>query len=258
MILQALERAGIGFEAGFKAPASNRPTLLMIHGAGGRGQVWRNQVYPLKASFNTLALDLPGHGNTSGRARETIDEYAQWLAEILETFFPEPPFLLGHSMGGAIVQQAALENPSLMQGIILAATGPRLGVAPAFLDGLQHQFEDIVDNIMGYAYGPGVDHRLIKEGANLMRESGSTVVHGDFAACNRFDVRDRIAQITLPTLILCGEKDQLTPPSLSQKLNKAILKSRIYIIPAAGHMVMIEDPKTFNQRVLDFILEVHP
>jgi pimeloyl-ACP methyl ester carboxylesterase len=84
------------------------------------------------------------------------------------------------------------------------------------------------------------------------------MVHGDFAACNRFDVRDRIAQITLPTLILCGEKDQLTPPSLSQKLNKAILKSRIYIVPSAGHMVMIEDPKAFNQRVLDFILEARP
>ena len=255
MLLQALEKAGIGFEAGFKDLKADRPTLLMIHGAGGRAQVWRNQVYPLKASLNTLALDLPGHGDATGDAKKTIHEYAQWLLQALETFFPEPPFLMGHSMGGAIVQAAALENPSLMQGIILAATGPRLLVAPAFLDGMLNDFENIVDNIMGYAYGPGVDPRLAREGAALMKEAGSTMVHGDFTACNRFDMRDKIAQITLPTLVLCGEKDQLTPPSLSEKLNKAIVKSHCHIIPAAGHMVMIESHEDFNQRVLDFILE---
>ena len=91
MLLQALEKAGIGFEAGFKNLESNRPTLLMIHGAGGRAQVWRNQVYPLKASFNTLALDLPGHGNSAGQAKETIGEYAQWLMKILDTFFRSRP-----------------------------------------------------------------------------------------------------------------------------------------------------------------------
>ena len=73
-------------------------------------------------------------------------------------------------------------------------------------------------------------------------------------ACNQFDMRDRIAQIALPTLILCGEKDQLTPCALSDKLKKSIEGSRFEIIPSAGHMVMIETPKAFNQCVLDFIL----
>jgi pimeloyl-ACP methyl ester carboxylesterase len=258
MILQALEKAGIGFEAGFKEFNENRPTLVMIHGAGGRAQVWRNQVHPLKSSLNTLAIDLPGRGKTAGNVRDTIDAYAQWLVEIIEAFFPEPPFLMGHSMGGAIVQMAAFESPSLMKGIILAGTGSRLGVAPAFLDGLLSNFDNIIDTIMGYAYAPEVDHRLVTEGAALMRESGSTVVHGDFMACNQFDMRDRISKITLPTLILCGEKDQLTPPALSEKLSGAIEGSRYEIVPSAGHMVMIENPKAFNKTVLDFILRVEP
>ncbi len=255
MILQSLENAGIGFEAGFKEFNENRPTLVMIHGAGGRSQVWRNQVHQLKSSLNTLAIDLPGHGKTAGSARGTIDEYAAWLMETLQAFFPEPPFLMGHSMGGAIVQTAAFEKADLMKGIILAATGPRLGVAPAFLDGLLNNFGNIIDTIMGYAYAPEVDHRLVKEGAALMRKAGSTVVHGDFMACNRFDMRNRIAKITLPTLILCGEKDQLTPPSLSLKLKTAIEGSLCDIIPSAGHMVMIETPGAFNKSVLDFIQE---
>ena len=254
MILQTLEKAGIGFEAGFKNFKANRPTLVMIHGAGGSAQVWRNQVHLLKSSLNTLAIDLPGHGKTTGSAKNTIDGYARWLMETLKAFFPEQPFLMGHSMGGAIVQEAAFKSPALMKGIILAATGPRLGVAPALLDGLLNNFENIIDTIMGYAYAPEVDRRLVTEGAALMREAGSAIVHGDFMACNQFDMRDRIVQITLPTLILCGEKDQLMPPSLSEKLKTAIEGSRCDIIPSAGHMVMIETPEAFNKSVLDFVL----
>jgi len=160
---------------------------------------------------------------------------------------------MGHSMGGAIVQEAAFRSPVLMKGIILAATGPRLGVAPALLDGLLNNFDNIIDAIMAYAYAPGVNQRLVTEGAGLMREAGAAVVHGDFTACNQFDMRDRIVQITLPALILCGEKDQLTPPSLSLKLKTAIDGSRCDIIPSAGHMVMIETPGAFNRSVLDFI-----
>ncbi len=256
MNLQALKKAGIGFEAGFKDFKEDRPTLLMIHGAGGRSQVWRNQIHPLKSSANTLAVDLPGHGDTVESAKSTIDEYAKWLLETLEVFFPLKPYLMGHSMGGAIVQTAAFQSPVSMKGIVLASTGPRLGVAPAFLEGLLHNFDRIIDTIMGYAYAPGVDPRLLTEGAALMRASGGEVVHGDFMACNRFDMRERIQKITLPTLILCGEKDQLTPPSLSEKLKKSIIKSQLQIVPSAGHMVMIENHKAFNKSVLDFILEI--
>jgi pimeloyl-ACP methyl ester carboxylesterase len=255
MDLQALQKAGIGFEAGFKKFEEDRPTLLMIHGAGGQAQVWRNQIHPLKSSVNTLAVDLPGHGNTIQSAKGTIGEYAQWLIETLEGFFPSKPFLMGHSMGGAIVQTAAFQSPALMKGIILAGTGPRLGVAPAFLEGLLHNFEGIIDSIMNYAYAPGVDPRLVTEGAALMRASGGEVVHGDFMACNQFDMRDRIEKINPPTLILCGEKDRLTPPSLSEKLKKSIPKSHFHIVPSAGHMAMIENHKAFNKRVLDFIEE---
>ena len=221
----------------------------------GRAQVWRNQIYPLKSSLNTLAIDLPGHGDTTGNAENTIGDYAKWLIKTLDTFFPQQPYVMGHSMGGAIVQETAFLSPSLMKGIILVGTGPHLRVAPALLEGLLANFENTVETIIGHAYAPDADRRLINDGAALMKESGSAVVHGDFMACNRFDMRDRITRITLPTLILCGEKDRLTPPSLSEKLKNAIPESRHDIIPSAGHMVMIEDPDTLNKKVLDFILE---
>ncbi len=253
MILEELNQAGIGFKAGAKKFDSSRPTLLMIHGAGGRSQVWLNQIYPLESSLNTLAIDLPGHGNTVEGAKKSVAAYAAWLMETLEAFFPEKPFLMGHSMGGAIVQEAAVTNPSLMKGIILAATGPVLKVAPAFLEGLLNNFENTVDTIMGYAYGPEADRRLLMEGAAFMKEAGPAVVHGDFLACHEFDMRDRLPQLLLPARMVCGEKDQLTPPALSRKLKNLIPESDCVIIPSAGHMVMIEAYKDFNETVLDFV-----
>ncbi len=253
MIFQAFEKAGIGFESGSGRFDPELPTLLMVHGAGGSAQVWRNQVYPLKSSFNTLAIDLPGHGKTAGPHGSTIDEYANWLMEAILGVFPQPPYVVGHSMGGAIVQELAFQDPRLMKGIVLAGTGPMLKVAPTFLEGMLKDFEKTIDMVMAYAYAPDADRRLITEGAALMKASGSAQVHGDFSACDRFDMRDRVSRITLKTLVLCGEKDLLTPPSLCEKLKTAIRNSCFHIIPAAGHMVMIEQYKAFNKSVLDFI-----
>jgi len=252
---------GVGFRPATGDMSADRPTLLMIHGAGGSSENWQNQVRASKApagrlggSVNALAVDLPGHGESTGPGHFDMDAYAAWLSEILRTVFDEPPFVMGHSMGGSIVQKVALSDPNLMRGIILVGTGPRLQVAPAFLEGLQKDFETTVDTLMAYAYAPDADTRLVQQGINLMKAAGPEVAYGDFYACDRFDVRDRIGAIDLPCLVLCGSEDKLTPPSLSRKLHDAIRGSRMEIIPHAGHMVMVEQFQAFNERVLDFIL----
>ena len=255
MVVKKLKEMGIGFKTGSGDFMTDRPTLVMIHGAGGNSQIWQNQTRLLKGSVNTLALDLPGHGESVGEARSDLDMYAVWLSEVLRAVFDSPPFLMGHSMGGAIVQKVALSDPDLIKGIILVGTGPRLQVAPMFLEGLQKNFDKTINTIMGFAYAAGADTQLIHEGVKLMKAAGGTVVHGDFSACDRFDIRNEVGKITLPCHILCGEEDKLTPPSLSKKLNEAIEGSRLEILPAAGHMVMIENYKAFNDCVLGFILK---
>jgi len=261
VITHRLRDMGIGFRAGSGDIAADRPTLVMIHGAGASSQIWQNQTRVSKApsarlgrSVNVLALDLPGHGESPGEAKTDIDGYAAWVCEALRAVFDEPPYLMGHSMGGAIVQKAALSDPDLVKGIILAGTGPRLKVAPVFLEGLQKNSDAIVETLMGYAYAAGADARLIREGIRLMKSAGPGVAYGDFYACDQFDVRDRIGEIHLPCLILCGSEDRLTPPSLSRRLHESIPGSRMEVIPDAGHMVMIEKFQAFNDLVLDFVL----
>jgi pimeloyl-ACP methyl ester carboxylesterase len=233
---------------------SQKPTLVMVHGAGGRSQVWLSQIHDLNDAVNTIALDLPGHGDTPGPGSDSIAEYVRWLSGVLQKLFREPVFLMGHSMGGAIVQETALQHPDLVEGIILAATGARLEVAPLFLEGLLSDFDATIEKIIHYSYSRNADQLLLREGARLMKEPGSAVVHGDFAACDFFDRRNDLNQLAIPCLIVCGDQDKLTPRKLSEDLNHSIAGSRLRIIPAAGHMLMIEAPAAFNEHVRDFIL----
>jgi len=252
-LLEKLDTLKIGYRSSFGIVNEKRSTLVMIHGAGGRSQVWQAQVHPLKDCLNTLALDLPGHGETGGHHKRSMTEYAHWVSEILVTLFPGPVFLMGHSMGGAIVQETALLNPHLLKGIILVSTGPKLQVAPEFLEGLSTHFEETIDRIIGYAYAPGADPMLVKEGAELMKAAGPRVLHDDFEACDRFDRSKEVGDIELPCLIVCGNKDVLSPPALSERLHQSIKGSTLKTLPNAGHMVMIESYRAFNDCVRQFI-----
>lgn len=253
MVLKKLKEMKIGFETRSDTFSDLLPTLVMIHGAGGCSQVWQNQTRLLKDSINALALDLPGHGKTEAPAKNTVEACARWLSEVLNALFEKPVFLMGHSFGGAIVQQTALLYPDLFRGVILVGTGPRLKVAPVFLEGLLNDFEKTVDSIVAFAYAPGADRSMIREGARLMKEAGSEVVHGDFLACDRFDLRNEVDKIQHPCLIICGDQDKLAPISLSESLNKSIGGSRLEIIPSAGHTVMIEKYEDLNDCVMDFL-----
>jgi pimeloyl-ACP methyl ester carboxylesterase len=256
LVLNKLKDMDIGFEAGSQDFTEKRPTLVMIHGAGGRSRIWKNQVRHLNDFMNTLALDLPGHGDTLGQGKSLVAEYAQWLGSILGVLFKEPVFLMGHSMGGAIIQDIALSYPDLLKGLILVGTGPVLRVAPEFLEGFLNKFEETVDVVMGYGYAPGADPSWVRDSATLMKQAGASVVYNDFLACDKFDRRKDLEKINLPCLIVCGDEDRLTPPALSETLNKSIKKSILKILQPAGHHIMIENHKEFNRCVKDFVLKI--
>lgn len=252
-----LEHLKVGYLMGDEGLREGRPTLVMIHGAGGRAQIWQNQIVSLDKTINVLALDLPGHGNTEGDGRSLISEYAQWLVDTMKTIFDHPIFLMGHSMGGAVVQEVAITSPHILKGIVLVGTGARLKVAPMFLDGLLNNFEEILETLISYAYSSRTDKSIIEEGLRTMKASGSRVVYNDFLACDHFDTRQELAQIHLPCLVLCGSEDKLAPAKLSEALREGIEGSALKMVPNAGHTVMVERYKEMNQAVQEFILGIH-
>ncbi len=253
MIPERLKEMDVGFEPNTDEFRAGLPLLVMIHGAGGSSRIWTKQTKGLSGAVNPFALDLPGHGKTGTGAMSDMGDYASWLKEVLVRAFEAPVILMGHSMGGAIVQEAALLYPELLIGIILVATGPRLQVAPSFLEGFSSRFEKTVDLVMEYAFASGTDPSIVEEGARAMKEAGPGVVSDDFSACNRFDRRKDVQNIELPCLIICGQEDKLTPVKLSRGLNESIRNSRFQVVPSAGHFVMLEKPEMFNGHVRNFI-----
>ena len=87
---------------------------------------------------------------------------------------------------------------------------------------------------------------LKEKSLKQLLKTGSVVTHGDYAACDAFDVRDRIAQISVPTLVVCGREDRMTPLKFSEYLAQRLPSARLVVIEHAGHMTMLEQPASLN------------
>lgn len=229
-----------------------RPTLLCVHGSGGRAENFLHQLAGLQDHLNVAAIDLPGHGQTPGPGLESIADYAAWLGDFLAAG-PLRPVLLGHSLGGAVIMQLALERPHLARGLILAGTGSRLKVLPAILEGVLNDFLTTVRLIVQSGYAPGAEAGVLELGVKQMAQTDPTVLHGDFSACDRFDISARLGEVRLPAWCIVGGQDRLTPVKYSQFLVDKLPEAGLSIIEGAGHMAMLEKPQAFNEAVLDFM-----
>jgi pimeloyl-ACP methyl ester carboxylesterase len=229
---------------------AGQPPVVFVHGAGGSHQHWLYQVRDLAAPPGrdlplppTYALDLPGHGRSGGAGRDSISAYADWLVAFLDAARLEQVLLVGHSMGGGIAQDIALRYPHRVAALCLVATGARLRVAPAILTGIQQNKELAVQLITGWLFGPEAQAEMVRLGRRQMGEVPADVLYGDFVACDDFDLMDRVGEIDVPTLVLCGTQDQLTPVKYSTYLRDRIAGATLHLVEGAGHMVMIEKPQ---------------
>lgn len=229
-----------------------RPPVVFVHGAGGTHQHWLYQVRDLSQS-PTYALDLPGHGRSEGVGRDSVTAYGEWLVAFLDAAELEKAVLVGHSMGGGIAQDVVLRYPARVAGLGLVATGARLRVAPAILDGVRQEFEATVRLICDWAFGPEAPPEMVRLGRRQMGTTPPDVLHGDFAACDAFDVMGRIGEIKAPTLVLCGTQDHLTPTKYSVYLRDQIQGATLHLVEGAGHNVMIERPEAVVQALETFL-----
>ena len=232
--------------------SADSPTLILVHGAGGNHLHWPAELRRLH-KVTVYALDLPGHGRSRGQGCDTIGDYAQAIIEFLNTAGIEQPIVVGHSMGGAIALTLALCFPTRVAGLVLMGTGARLRVAPAILDGMRSNFEGSVELIIRFVWSPETKPALTELGRQALLETGPDVLLGDFSACNRFDVMERLGEIKHPTLVIVGTADQLTPPKYARFLTEHIPNARLVLVEDASHMVMLERPLEVIGAVREFL-----
>ncbi len=227
--------------------------IAFIHGAGAGSNSWYFQREHFKKSMEVVLVDLPGRNRAAGPRCTSIQEYADAVRDALATAGITRLWLVGQSMGGAIAMTLALQAPEMLKGLILVTTGVKLRVFPEILEGLLKDKEHTVRRIMELAFSPKAKPALIEGGVAELLKSDAEVIYGDFMACEQFDLRGRVAEISVPTLIVCGQDDVLTPPKFSEYLQREIKGSQLVVVPDAGHMVMIEKPGVLNSAIEAFV-----
>ena len=232
----------------------NKP-LVFIHGSGDTGRVWRPQV-DYFGPERAFAIDLPGHGQRADTLppEASVLDYARAAHDIIwNELGLEHPIIAGHSLGGAVALTLGLEYGNETGGLILIGTGARLRVHPELLEATRVAPEAATHQLKGLAFAPGHAETMLDDMLEEQAKPAPYMLHRDLAACNVFDCMARLPEIHLPTLIICGAEDRLTPVKYSQYLREHIAGSSLRLISDAGHYVMREQPLLVNYTIEEWL-----
>lgn len=242
-----------GIPISYDATGGGPTSLCLIHGAGGSSGVWVRQLEELADIAQVIALDLPGHGKSGGDGCVRIEDYVRVVHGFIDALGLPRVVLGGHSMGGAVAQALALAHPESLAGLVLVGTGARLRVLPKIFELLERDYSEGVRCVTRLAVGAAAPPDLMESLVRQTFDTPQAVFLGDFKACDVFDVMGRVHEIRVPTLIICGEEDQLTPPKYARFFKDRIPGAGLVLIPGAGHYVQLERPEETNAAFRGFL-----
>ncbi len=224
--------------------------LIFIHGSGDWGGVWNKQ---LSHFDDAEAITLPGH--PEGHLCKSAEEYADWTNKFIKDRGYKPVILAGHSLGGAIVMLYALKYPEGLSAIVLAGTGARLRVHRQYLVRLEQAVRGELDGWMEWMREDYSRLSLEEREAIVEKhlEIGPLAQLNDLLCCDRFDIMDRVHKIRVPTLVICGDNDAITPMKFTNYLAEKIPGAKKVIIRGATHHLFMEKPDEFNKALDEFI-----
>jgi 3-oxoadipate enol-lactonase len=241
--------------------------IVFVHGFPHHRKLWAPQLRALSGHHRAIALDLPGFGESDMPERFTIDTWANGLSRFLDAIEIDRAVIAGLSMGGYITLAFWRLHRDRVLALVLADT--RAGADTE--DGKQKRRETIElarndgPTAVARALLPGMVGKSTREREpsvvatmRAMLESASvdSIVGASEAMMNRSDATGSLATIDVPTLIIAGEEDVLTPPKESRAMHAAIAGSRLEIIPGAGHVSNVERPAAFNKVLTEFLAAV--
>jgi len=228
------------------------PTVVLIHGAGFDHSAWAlHSRYFAHHGFSVLVPDLPGHGRSAGPALRTIAEMADWMAALLDEARATKAHLVGHSMGSLIALETSARHPQKVSALGLIGTAAAMTVGPDLLKAAEANDQAAIDmvSIWGLGFGAELGGSLAP---GLWMHSGTQrvlqacapgVLFSDLSACNSYsDALAAAAKVTVPTTLVIGERDMMTPAKAGKALAAAIPNARTVVLERAGHMLMSERP----------------
>jgi len=228
------------------------PAVVMIHGAGFDHSCWAlHSRWFAHHGHAVLAPDMPGHGRSSGAPFTTIADMADWTAALIDKSGAPNATLVGHSMGSLVALETAARHPAKVSALSLIGTAATMTVGPDLLNAAEANDRAAIEMVsiwglgfraeLGGSLAPGIwMHGGAKRVFELARPG---VLFGDLSACNAYqNALAAAAQIEVPTTLILGERDMMTPARAGKALAAALPNARTVILPGAGHMMMAERP----------------
>jgi pimeloyl-ACP methyl ester carboxylesterase len=228
--------------------------LVLVHGAGGSRLDWPGTLRRLPET-RVIALDLPGHGKSPGPGKTRIADYAADVVALLDALEIPQAVIAGHSMGGGVAQMIGLDYADRAAGLVLLGTGAKLRVHPNILDRILTAQESVALLLKDWYWSEEADDSLRMLTYRQIMETPPEIVHGDYVACDAFDVRERLAEIRAPVLVIGGTADKMTPYKYSIYLQQHIPGAALVTVEGGGHMMTLEQPEFVGEAVHEWLAE---
>ncbi|MFP6640138.1 MAG: alpha/beta hydrolase [Myxococcota bacterium] len=229
--------------------------IVCLHGAGSHSQFFAGVMEALEGRCSMLAFDQPGHGR-SGQLDSlgAIDRMAEFTGALCDGLGLNKPVLFGHDMGGAVALELALKRPDRVRALVIGAAGERIDVSDTTLE----QARRVSEGKERRPFDPSnfsakTPPEVMKQAFMWGLRTDPRATYGDLLACQAWDAEDRLAQLTLPTLVVCGEDEHPVVQERASALAKKLPSSELQTIPGAGHALLSEAPLALAEELERFL-----
>ena len=248
---------GIGFDE--RGGGTGLP-IVFLHGVGSDKSVWRPQLEHFGGTRRAIAFDYPGYGESAAVAVASRDDFAAAVLAAMDALDVGKAHICGLSLGGVVAIAMHAAAPERCASLVLADSFARHpegeGIYRRSVDAsrsmdMRALAEARVDLLLGSAASAELRAEVIETMAAIDPDAYRLGAEAVWLA----DQRERAAAIAVPTLVLCGSEDRVTPPALSVALAALVPGARLALIEGAGHLANAEQPAAFNAAVDEFIAE---
>ena len=236
--------------------------LVLLHGWGMHSGIWGGVKAKLDGHFRVHAVDLPGYGGSPGGDVYTLESLADSVAEVL----PDAATLCGWSLAGLVALETARRFPEKVARLVLVASTPCFAqrgdwrcamptaVLQAFSAELEADYEGTLKRFLGLqARGDEAAKtvlRVLRDNLFLHGRPDTQALRGGLAILRDCDLRDVVSEVRQPTLIIHGDRDQLTPLAAGEWLAQALPDARLTVLHGAAHAPFLSHPDQFTQSLL--------
>ncbi|MCE2517005.1 MAG: alpha/beta hydrolase [Alphaproteobacteria bacterium] len=237
--------------------------LLFIHGSGQSHLSWMLQSrFFANRDFQVLAPDLPGHYLSEGDALETIEEQADWCAELLNALEVSSATIIGHSQGGLICLELARRHPAKVAKMAIISSAMAIPVNDALIDLAANAEPKAAKAMVSWSHateGHKFDHSMpgqnhLGYGREVMAQNPGGVLLTDLTSCNNYQDGAQAAQeITCPSICILAERDKMVPKKFGLKLAEQLADCQVEVIAGAGHFVQSEKSFQTNNALRPFL-----